>query len=117
MIAGEVAVLPNPQDVAGGGHGAFAGRQDRSHGQELGFAPGPGVKQVLKGQQQGYHDCGQGGHARPLVVIWSSLPCSYNLSSFCTKQRVGSLVFCLVTTLAFRSWWKQRNAATPNANG
>ena len=30
---------------------------------------------------------------------------------------VGSLVFCLVTALAFRSWWKQRNAATPNANG
>ena len=30
---------------------------------------------------------------------------------------VGFLVFCLVTALAFRSWWKQRNAATPNANG
>ena len=86
MIDGEVAVLPNPQDVEGGGHGAFAGRQDRSHGQELGFAPGPGVKQALKGQQQGYHDCGQGRHARPLVVIWSSLPCPYNLSSFCTKS-------------------------------
>ena len=85
MIDGEVAVLPNPQDVEGGGHGALAGRQDRSHGQELGFAPGPGVKQALKGQQQGYYDCGQGGHTRPLVVIWSSLPCSYNLSSFCTK--------------------------------
>ena len=69
MIDGEVAVLPNPQDVEGGGHGAFAGRQDRSHGQELGFAPGPGVKQVLKGQQQGYYDCGQGRHTRPLVVI------------------------------------------------
>ena len=87
MIDGEVAVLPNPQDVEGGGHGAFAGRQDRSHGQELGFAPGPGVKQVLKGQQQDYYDCGQGGHTRPLLVIWSSLPCSYNLSSFCTKSR------------------------------
>ena len=35
VIDGEVAVLPNPQDVEGGGHGAFAGRQDRSHGQEL----------------------------------------------------------------------------------
>ena len=58
-----------------------------AHGQELGFAPGPGVKQVLKGQQQGYHDCGQGRHARPLVVIWSSLPCSYNLAIFCTKSR------------------------------
>ena len=79
-------MLPNPQDVEGGGHGAFAGRQDRSHGQELGFAPGPGVKQVLKGQQQGYYDCGQGRHTRPLVVIWSSLPCPYNLSSFCTKS-------------------------------
>ena len=89
VIDGEVAVLPNPQDVEGGGHGAFAGRQDRSHGQELGFAPGPGVKQALKGQQQGYYDCGQGRHARPLVVIWSSLPCSYNLSSFCTKSREG----------------------------
>ena len=63
------------------------GDRIRSHGQELGFAPGPGVKQVLKGQQQGYYDCGQGGHTRPLVVIWSSLPCSYNLSSFCTKSR------------------------------
>ena len=73
MIDGEVAVLPNPQDVEGGGHGAFARRQDRSHGQELGFAPGPGVKQALKGQQQGYHDGGQGGHTRPLVVIWSEL--------------------------------------------
>ena len=30
---------------------------------------------------------------------------------------VGFLVFCLVTALALRSWWKQRNAATPNANG
>lgn len=30
---------------------------------------------------------------------------------------VGFLVFCLFTALAFRSWWKQRNAATPNANG
>ena len=30
---------------------------------------------------------------------------------------VGFLVFCLFTVLAFRSWWKQRNAATPNANG
>ena len=48
---------------------------------------GPGVKQVFKGQQQGYYDCGQGRHTRPLVVIWSSLPCSYNLSSFCTKSR------------------------------
>ena len=45
-----------------------------------------GVKQVLKGQQQGYYACGQGRHTRPLVVIWSSLPCSYNLSSFCTKS-------------------------------
>ena len=63
------------------------GDRDRSHGQELGFAPGPGVKQALKGQQQGYYDCGQGRHTRPLVVIWSSLPCSYNLSSFCTKSR------------------------------
>ena len=63
-------------------------RQDRSHGQELGFAPGPGVKQALKGQQQGYYDGGQGRHTRPLVVIWSSLPGSYNLSSFCTKSRV-----------------------------
>ena len=45
------------------------------------------LKQALKGQQQGYHDCGQGRHARPLVVIWSSLPCSYNSSSFCTKSR------------------------------
>ena len=34
VIDGEVAVLPNPQDVEGGGHGAFAGRQDR---------PWPGV--------------------------------------------------------------------------
>ena len=74
VIDGEVAVLPNPQDVEGGRHGAFAGRQDRSHGQELGFAPGPGVKQALKGQQQGYHDCGQGGHIRPFGMIWSSLP-------------------------------------------
>ena len=89
VIDGEVAVLPNPQDVEGGGHGAFAGRRDRSHGQELGFAPGPGVKQVLKGEQQGYYDCGQGRHTRPLVVIWSSLPCSYNLSSFCTKSSQG----------------------------
>ena len=100
MIDGEVAVLPNPQDVEGGGHGAFAGRQDRSHGQELGFAPGPGVKQVLKGQQQGYHDCGQGRHTRPLVVIWSSLPGSYNLSSFCTKSspvpNPGNLAVCSV---------------------
>ena len=45
------------------------------------------VKQALKGQQQGYNDGGQGRHARPLVLIWSSLPCSYNLSSFCTKSR------------------------------
>ena len=30
---------------------------------------------------------------------------------------VGFLVFCLVTALAFRSWWKQRNGATPNVNG
>ena len=30
---------------------------------------------------------------------------------------VGFLVFCLVTALAFRSWWKQRNEETPNANG
>ena len=52
VIDGEVAVLPNPQDVEGGGHGAFAGRQDRSHCQEFGFAPGPGVKQVLKGQHR-----------------------------------------------------------------
>ena len=30
---------------------------------------------------------------------------------------VGFLVFCFVTALAFRSWWKQRNGETPNANG
>ena len=57
-----------------------------SHRQELSLAPGPGVKRMLKGQQQGYHDGGQGRHARPLVVIWSSLPCSYNFSRFCTKS-------------------------------
>ena len=45
------------------------------------------LKQALKGQQQGYYDGGQGRHTRPLVVIWSSLPGSYNLSSFCTKSR------------------------------
>ena len=27
-----------------------------------------------KGRNQGYNDCGQGMHARPLVVIWLSLP-------------------------------------------
>ena len=48
MVDGEISVLPNPQDVQGGGHGAFAGRQDRAHRQESGFTPGPGVKQMLK---------------------------------------------------------------------
>ena len=52
MVDGETSVLPNPQDVQGGGNGAFAGRQDRAHRQESGFTPGPGVKQMLKGSSR-----------------------------------------------------------------
>ena len=52
VIDGEVAVLPNPQDVEGGGHGAFAGRQGRSHGKSRALRQVLGSNRCSKGSSR-----------------------------------------------------------------
>ena len=58
-----------------------------------------GSKQVLKWVQQGYNHFGQGVHARPLVVIWSSLPCPKS-----SGYHVYKVELIMTTRLIDKEW-------------
>ena len=60
----------------------------------LGFPPGRVAKQRGEGMEYGYNRVGQGEHCLAFFQEGpASLPCSYNLSSFCAKsrQQVGAV--------------------------
>ena len=56
----------------------------------LGFPLGRVAKQRGEGMEYGYNRVGQGEHCLAFFQEGpASLPCSYNLSSFCAKSRQG----------------------------
>ena len=90
MITGVVAVVAESHDPERRCHGALAGSQYRADQQDLGFQPGRVAKQRGEGMEYGYHRVGQGEHCLAFFQEGpASLPCSYNLSSFCAKSRQG----------------------------
>ena len=87
MITGVVAVVAESHDTERRCHGALAGSQYRADQQDLGFQPGRVAKQRGQGIEYGYNRVGQGEHRLAFFQEGpASLPCSYNLSSFCAKS-------------------------------
>ena len=87
MITGVVAVVAESHDAQHRSHGALARGQYRADQQDLGFPPGRVAKQRGEGMEYGYNRVGQGEHCLAFFQEGlASLPCSYNLSSFCAKS-------------------------------
>ena len=88
MVAGVVAVVAESHDAPRRSHGALARGQYRADQQDLGFQPGRAAQQRGEGMEYGYNGIGQGEHVWTFREKWgpASLPCSYNLSSFCAKS-------------------------------
>ena len=74
---------------------ALARGQYRADQQDLGFQPGRAAKQRGEGIEYGYNGIGQGEHCLAFLEKWgpASLPCPYNLSSFCAKSSLGDSPF------------------------
>ena len=89
VVASVVAVVAESRDAPRRSHGALARGQYRADQQDLGFQPGRAAKQRGEGMEYGYNGIGQGEHGWTFREKWgpSSLPCPYNLSSFCAKSR------------------------------
>ena len=86
-ITGIVAVVAEAHDAERRRHGALAGSQYRADQQDLGFPPGRVAKQRGEGIEYGYNRVGQGEHRLAFFQEGpASLPCSYDLPSFCTKS-------------------------------
>ena len=69
--------------------------------QDLGFQPGRAAKQRGEGMEYGYNRVGQGEHRLAFFQEGpASLPCSYDLSSFCAKSRQGISVAGSVLVVA-----------------
>ena len=87
VVASVVAVVAESHDAPRRDHGALARGQYRADQQDLGFQPGRVAKQRGEGMEYGYNRVGQGEHRLAFFQEGpASLPCSYNLSSFCAKS-------------------------------
>ena len=75
MVEGKVVLLAKSHDAQHRGDSALARCQNCAYEHELGLIPGPGMKKHLKWLEQVYNGCRQSEHFRPLVGVWSSLPC------------------------------------------
>ena len=101
VVASVVAVVAESHDTERRCHGTLAGSQYRADQQDLGFPPGRVAKQRGEGMEYGYNGIGQGEHGGTFLEKWgpASLPCSYNLSSFCAKSSFRSRVLA-----AYAAW-------------
>ena len=89
MIPGVVPVVAQSHDTERRCHGALAGSQDRADQQQLCLQVRPGWagEQRREGNKNRYNRVGQGEHRLAFFDGGpASLPCSYNLSSFCAKS-------------------------------
>jgi hypothetical protein len=89
VVLGETGVLGQSQDPQSGSYRALAWGEDGAEEEQLGFGPGPGMKQLTEGLQKVYKMSRQGEHFWPFVVVRPefTLPAGFRLPLYKVQLR------------------------------